>query len=82
NASTRTTLRIKDQNGDSTQRYGTVTVNGVSQTVAFLPTADGQTPESSVVHVTLNSGSSNTVVIAKSGSGYVADIDRLMVPVS
>ncbi|KAG8697990.1 hypothetical protein FRC09_007511, partial [Ceratobasidium sp. 395] len=82
NASTRTTLRIKDQNGDSSQRYGTVTVNGVAQTVAFLPTADGQTPGSSVVHVNLNSGSSNTVVIAKSGSGYVADVDRLMVPVS
>ncbi|KAG8751488.1 hypothetical protein FRC12_012426 [Ceratobasidium sp. 428] len=82
NTSTRTTLRIKDQNGDTSQRYGTVTVNGVAQTVAFLPTADGQTPGSSVVHVNLNSGSSNTVVIAKSGSGYVADVDRLMVPVS
>ncbi|QRV98871.1 glycoside hydrolase family 43 protein [Ceratobasidium sp. AG-Ba] len=79
NASTRTTLRIKHENGDTAQRYGTITVNGVSQTVAFLPTADGQTPGSSVVHVSLNSGTSNTVIIAKSGDGYVADIDRLMV---
>ncbi|QRV84826.1 glycoside hydrolase family 43 protein [Ceratobasidium sp. AG-Ba] len=62
NASTRTTLRIKHENGDTAQRYGTITVNGVSQTVAFLPTADGQTPGSR--------------------DGYVADIDRLMVPVS
>ncbi|CAE6478351.1 unnamed protein product [Rhizoctonia solani] len=82
NASTRTTLRIKHMNGDTTQRYGTVTVNGVAQTVAFLPTADGATPGSSVVHVNLNSGSSNTVSIAAYNGGYVADVDRLMVPVS
>ncbi|KAF8688641.1 glycosyl hydrolase 43 family, partial [Rhizoctonia solani] len=82
NAATRTTLRIKHLNGDTAQRYGTVTVNGVAQTVAFLPTTDGQTPGSSVVHVNLNSGSSNTVSIAGYNGGYAADIDRLMVPVS
>ncbi|KAF8607241.1 galactan 1,3-beta-galactosidase [Ceratobasidium sp. AG-I] len=81
-ATTRTTLRIKHMDGESTQRYATVTVNGVSQIVAFLPTTNGYTPGSSVVHVSLNSGSSNTVVIAKTGTGYVADVDRLMVPVS
>ncbi|CAE6472685.1 unnamed protein product [Rhizoctonia solani] len=82
NAATRTTLRIKHLNGDTAQRYGTITVNGVAQTVAFLPTTDGQTPGSSVVHVNLNSGSSNTVSIAGYNGGYAADVDRLMVPVS
>ncbi|KAG9033290.1 hypothetical protein FRB95_000385 [Tulasnella sp. JGI-2019a] len=81
--STKTTIRIKYQNGDTTARFGSVSVNGgTAQQVAFLPLADGATPVSSVVHVQLNSGSSNTFKIAGVNGGYVADIDRLMVPVS
>lgn len=44
------------QNGDSGQRYAIVTVNGKSQTIAFLPGDDGNTPASSSVTVALNSG--------------------------
>ncbi|KAG8726702.1 hypothetical protein FRC10_006839 [Ceratobasidium sp. 414] len=82
NSSTRTTLRIRAPNGDWGQRYATVTVNGVAQTVAFLPTANGQAPESSVVHVNLKKSGLNKVVIAGSGSGYAADVDGLIVPIS
>ncbi|KAF6819513.1 glycosyl hydrolase family 43 protein [Colletotrichum sojae] len=78
----RTTIRIKYLNGDSSQRWATATCNGVSQTVAFLPTADGNTPGSSSLFCNLNSGSSNTVRIASSDSSWVADIDRIFVPVN
>nr|UMZ45359.1 hypothetical protein [Paramyrothecium sp.] len=80
-ATGRTTLRIKHLNGNSSQRYATVTVNGVSQEVAFLPSEDGQSPASASVHCNLQSGSSNTVVIT-SRNGYGPDIDRIFVPVS
>ena len=70
------------QNGDSSQRFAAVTVNGQTQTVAFLPTKDGNTPESSVVHVQLNSGSGNTFQIAGQNGGWGPDVDRIMVPVS
>ncbi|KAH8671337.1 galactan 1,3-beta-galactosidase [Xylariales sp. PMI_506] len=81
--STVTTIRVKYENGDSSQRYGYVTVNGVAQAVAFLPTSDGQTPGSSVVHVSLSAGAANTVKIAGKGDGtYGPDVDRIMVPVS
>jgi predicted aconitase with swiveling domain len=60
-----------------------VTVNGVAQTIAFLPTADGNTPGSSVVHAALTAGTANTVVIAGVGDGtYGPDVDRIMVPSS
>jgi hypothetical protein len=82
-ASTKTTIRIKYENGDSSQRFAKITVNGAAQTIAFLPTDDGQTPGSSTVHAQLTSGSSNTVVIAGLGDGtYGPDVDRIMVPVS
>ncbi|KAK9413100.1 putative Glycosyl hydrolase [Seiridium unicorne] len=82
-ASTKSTIRIKYENGNTGQRFGEVTVNGVSQTIAFLPSADGNTPASSVVHAQLTSGTSNTVVIAGLGDGtYGPDIDRIMVPSS
>ncbi|KAG8696780.1 hypothetical protein FRC08_006946 [Ceratobasidium sp. 394] len=81
NSSTRTTLRIRAPNGDQGQRYATVTANGIAQTVAFLPTANGHTPESSVVHVTLKKSHSNKVAIAGFGSEYAADVDGIVVPV-
>ena len=52
-----TTIRIHHTNGDSTQRYANVVVNGVSSVVAFLPTADDNTPGSSILTVALKSGS-------------------------
>ncbi|KAF7534704.1 hypothetical protein G7054_g6015 [Neopestalotiopsis clavispora] len=82
-ASTKTTIRIKYENGNTGQRFAKVTVNGVAQTVAFLPSEDGNSPASSVVHAQLTSGSSNTVVIAGVGDGtYGPDVDRIMVPSS
>lgn len=77
----RTTLRFKHANGDSTQRYANVTVNGVSQEVAFLPTGGGQVVGSSVVHCSLVAGSGNTVVVTTGGGEYGPDIDRVFVPV-
>ncbi|KAG8944844.1 hypothetical protein FRC04_001377 [Tulasnella sp. 424] len=82
NASTKTTIRIKHENGDTTQRFADITVNGQTQRIAFLPTTDGNTPGSSTLHVNLNSGSSNTVQVVGVSGGWVADIDRIMVPVS
>ena len=80
--STKTTLRLGHTNGNSGERYATVTVNGVSKEVAFLPTNDGQTPGSSTVNVDLRSGS-NTIVIRRSSRGsYVSDIDAIRVPVN
>lgn len=78
-ATTRTTLRIKHLNGDSSQRVADVSVNGQSQRVAFLPHGGGD-PGSSVVHVNLRQGS-NEVRISGSGT-WGPDVDRLMVPQS
>lgn len=80
-----TTMRIKYENGDSTQRYANVSCNGdAGQVVAFLPTASGNgTPGSSVVTCGLAAGDGNVVVIAGLGDGtYGPDVDRIMVPVS
>ncbi|GFF31310.1 hypothetical protein IFM46972_03196 [Aspergillus udagawae] len=79
-ASTRSTIRVKYENGDSSQRYATVSVNGKTQVLAFLPSGGGDTPASSTLHVDLNSGSGNTVTFSAYGQGYGPDVDRLMVP--
>ncbi|KAF3760746.1 family 43 glycoside hydrolase [Cryphonectria parasitica EP155] len=81
-ATTKTTIRIKYENGDSTQRFANVSCNGVEQNIAFLPTADGNTPGSSVVTCGLTTGSSNTVVITQTDGTYGPDVDRIMVPLS
>lgn len=74
---------VSFQNGDTTARFGSISMNGgAAQQVAFLPLADGNTPVTSVVHVPLNSGTANTFKVAGVNGGYVADIDRLMVPTS
>jgi hypothetical protein len=78
-ATTRTTIRIKYLNGDKSQRFSDVSVNGgAAQSVAFLPSV-GTDPGSSSVHVDLKAGV-NTVKISASGSGWGPDVDRLMVP--
>lgn len=78
-ATTRTTLRVKHLNGDSSQRYADVSVNGVTQRIAFLPHGGGD-PASSVVHVNLKQGA-NEVKISATGN-WGPDVDRLMVPQS
>jgi hypothetical protein len=80
-ATTRTTIRIKHLNGDKSQRFADVSVNGgAAQRVAFLPHGGGD-PASSSLHADLKSGE-NTVRISGVGSGWGPDIDRLMVPSS
>ncbi|CAO2648754.1 Nn.00g097030.m01.CDS01 [Neocucurbitaria sp. VM-36] len=78
-ATTRTTLRIKHLNGDSSQRYADISVNGKTQKVAFLPHG-GSDPASSVVHVDLKQGA-NEVKIVQSGA-WGPDVDRMLVPQS
>jgi hypothetical protein len=78
-ATTRTTIRIKHLNGDSSQRFADISVNGgAAQRIAFLP--HDSDPASSSFHADLKSGD-NTVRISMSG-GWGPDIDRLMVPIS
>ena len=79
-ATTRTTIRIKYLNGDKSQRYAEVSVNGKSQKVAFLPHGGGD-PASSVVHVALNQAS-NELKIGVSNGAWGPDVDRVMVPQS
>jgi hypothetical protein len=81
-AATRSTIRVKYTNGDSSQRIASVSVNGVSQSLGFLPTEDGQTPGSSTLHCNLNSGNSNTIIITTTDGSWGPDVDRLMVPTS
>ncbi|KAF2831882.1 galactan 1,3-beta-galactosidase [Ophiobolus disseminans] len=76
---TKTTVRIKHLNGDSSQRVADVVVNGKSVRTAFLPHGGGD-PASSVVHVELKQGS-NEIRIAGTG-GWGPDVDRIMVPLS
>lgn len=79
---TTTTIRIHYTNGDATQRYANVVVNGVTNVVAFLPTADGNTPGTSTLTVPLKSGTGNVIEFEAYDGGWAPDIDRLMVPVS
>lgn len=69
-ASTTTTIRIQQENGDTEQRYGNVTVNGVSNIVAFLPSRDGNTPGTSVLTVPLKKGSANVIKFEAYNGGY------------
>jgi hypothetical protein len=81
-AATKTTLRLGHANGNSVERYASVSVNGVSREIPFLPTNDGQTPSSSTLNVDLRAGS-NTIVIRRSTKGgYASDIDAIRVPVN
>jgi hypothetical protein len=79
-SSGKTTIRIKYENGDSSQRFASVSVNGQAQTLAFLPSADGNTPATSVLNAQLNSGSSNTITVTTTDGSWGPDVDRLMVP--
>jgi hypothetical protein len=78
-----TTLRLQYENGDTGQRFASVSCNGVEQTVAFLPTTNGNTPGSSVVNCQLKKGSGNEVVVEGLGDGtWGPDLDELIVPSS
>jgi len=77
-----TTLRIHYTNGDSTQRYSTVLVNGVAHIVAFVPTVNDNTPGTSTLTVPLKSGSTNVIEFETFEGGWAPNIDRIMVPIS
>ncbi|KAI1455160.1 carbohydrate-binding module family 35 protein [Annulohypoxylon moriforme] len=78
---TRTTVRVRYVNGDSTPRYVNVRVNsGNALKLAFLPT--GSSVSSSTMNIDLNAGDDNLITFQAVGDGYGPDIDRLIVPVS
>jgi len=79
---TRTTIRIGYTNADSTQRYATLTVNGIQYIVAFIPTVDDNTPGSASVTVQLNAGAVNTFVFEAYNGGWGPNIDAIRIPVS
>ena len=58
---TTTTIRIQYANGDSTERYANVVVNGVTNVVAFLPTGSGNTVGMSTLTVALEAGGGNVI---------------------
>jgi hypothetical protein len=79
---TETTIRIYFENGDQTQRFADISVNGgTPQRVAFLPSANAYTPAKSVFTAQLNEGSVNTIVVSGYNASYAADIDYLAVPI-
>lgn len=77
---TKTTVRIKYKNGDSTMRFAGISVNGgTTQNVAFIQ--NGTEISTSVVHLDLKTGS-NVVKISGINGGFGPDVDRLLVPQS
>jgi len=67
--STNTTIRIHYVNGDKSQRFTNVVVNGLSTVVAFLPTS-GTTPGASTLTVPLKAGSANVVTFEAYNGGW------------
>lgn len=67
---TNTTIRIGYTNADQSQRYAKVTVNGVSYTVAFIPTGDDNTPGTAAFTVPLNAGDNNVIVFEAYNGGW------------
>lgn len=68
-AATTPTIRIRYANADSTPRYATVAVNGVSHIVAFIPTGSDNTIFDSVLTTPLNKGS-NTIEFSSYKAGW------------
>ncbi|RPB11494.1 glycosyl hydrolase family 43 protein [Morchella conica CCBAS932] len=79
---TRTTIRMRYTNGDTTQRFADITVNGVTQRIAFVPTGSGQITGVASMTFNLNSGTGNTLKVAGVDGGWAPDVDRIVVPVS
>lgn len=69
-AATTTTIQVRYENGDSSQRFATVTVNGKSHILAFLPSDNGNTPASSVLNAQLESGEGNVITFSAYEEGY------------
>lgn len=67
---TTTSIRIHHTNGDSTQRFASVIVNGKGYVLSFLPTGGDVNPGTSVLTVPLNSGSTNTIEFEAYNGGW------------
>lgn len=74
------TLVFTYVNRDSTQRESLVQVNGVGQTIAFVPTGDDATVGQSVAHYRLKGGQSNVIAVSGINGTYGADTDAVLVP--
>lgn len=80
NKAERKSVRIFAPNGDRTQRFALVTVNGGQAVrIAFLPSSAGSVPSVSVANLDFNAGA-NSIRIESLGDGsWGPDLDRLMV---
>jgi hypothetical protein len=79
NGGGRRTVRIMYANGDKTQRFTEVSANGgMGQRVAFLPSSDGATPATSIVHLDLKEGL-NTIRISANEKSWGPDLDRIII---
>jgi len=75
----RRTVRIMYAVGDKMQRFAQVSANGAAgQRVAFLPSNDGATPATSVVHLDLKEGA-NSIKISAVEQSWGPDLDRIIV---
>ncbi|KAE8168184.1 glycosyl hydrolase [Aspergillus tamarii] len=77
--STDTTIRVQYANGNNSQRYANVTVNGQSHVLAFLPSGNGNTPFTSTLHTTLEKGNANTITFSAYEEGWGPDLDQLVI---
>ncbi|KAG2413335.1 hypothetical protein HFD88_002524 [Aspergillus terreus] len=73
------TVQISYGNGDSTQRYCTVTVNGQAHVLAFLPTGGPQSLGVSVLNADFSQGSSNIISFSAYKGQYCPDIEGLVI---
>jgi hypothetical protein len=79
NGGGRRTVRIMYANGDKTQRFAEVAVNaGAGQRVAFLPSNDGATSATSVVHLDMREGI-NSIRISAAEHNWGPDLDRVII---
>ncbi|KAB8259266.1 glycosyl hydrolase [Aspergillus pseudonomiae] len=78
-ASTETTIRVRYANGNNSQRFANVTVNGQSHVLAFLPSGSGNTPFTSTLHTALEQGDTNTITFSAYEEGWGPDLDELVI---
>jgi hypothetical protein len=71
-------LRIRHGLGSTSSRTGQLTINGVAQSITFDPTGAFTTWLNKDVVITLNSGTSNTIVFAATGQD-LANIDEIAI---
>lgn len=78
------TLRFQHVNGDQQQRWANVKFQNQIQKIAFLPTGDGNSIGSSVVHFDMaNRDAQNSMeVYGFNDVGYGPDIDVISIPVA